>query len=95
MTNFYHMKIDTSENTYNFSEMRVKFQTREPNYEIKAKTENLKKNEISDPQEKYFYAIYDMTVRGSCSCYGHAEKCLPEKPEDEDILGMIYSKVHS
>ena len=36
-----------------------------------------------------------MTVRGSCSCYGHAEKCLPEKPEDEDILGMIYSKVHN
>ena len=34
-----------------------------------------------------------MTVRGSCSCYGHAEKCLPEKPEDEDILGIIYNKV--
>ncbi len=33
-----------------------------------------------------------MTVRGSCSCYGHAERCLPEREEDEDIFGMVHGK---
>ncbi len=43
-------------------------------------------------QEKYYYSIYDMTVRGSCSCYGHAERCLPEKEEHKDIVGMVHGK---
>ena len=31
-----------------------------------------------------------MTVRGSCSCYGHADSCKPAKPEHANIQGMVH-----
>lgn len=31
-----------------------------------------------DRQEKYYYAIWEMIVGGSCSCYGHADRCVPQ-----------------
>ena len=31
-----------------------------------------------------------MWVRGHCSCYGHAERCLPSKPAHENIAGMVH-----
>ena len=29
-----------------------------------------------------------MTIRGSCACYGHADECVADRPEDENVEGI-------
>ncbi|RMX57034.1 hypothetical protein pdam_00006173 [Pocillopora damicornis] len=41
---------------------------------------------------KYYYAVYNLVIRGSCSCYGHAEQCLPLDDSEQDITGMVHGR---
>ncbi|KAI6236382.1 Laminin subunit beta-1 [Aphelenchoides besseyi] len=46
--------------------------------------------------EKYYYAIYEIVVRGSCSCYGHAHSCVPDADEqtrnEPEPADMVHGK---
>ena len=44
----------------------------------------------SEIKEKYYYSIYDMVIRGSCSCYGHANRCIPG--HGETVPDMVYGQ---
>ncbi|XP_026724146.1 laminin subunit beta-4 isoform X1 [Athene cunicularia] len=49
----------------------------------------------SDPLEKYYYAVYEIVVRGSCFCNGHASQCDPVQNLRGDVFhqsGMVHGR---